>query len=191
MPQDSYIFFLRGAWDLVTAPTPSRDIVRWPRVVPMKSATDGTPRARLEVERLHRLGDAVVGRRRDAVAADTFQEAHLRARGSLVGPARVARARLGQPQGWGLPLERPSALRLSTQAFSATRADTQHLVHDAPRPLRRGRTRWMPTALGSVIRELRRGLLPARAGRRGSRGGLRAANRRVYEREKPAVGFEG
>ena len=68
----------------------------------------GTPRSYLEVKRLHRFRNPIIGRRRDAVAADALEEAHLRARGSLVDgrrPVRVARARLGQPQGWGLPVE--------------------------------------------------------------------------------------
>ena len=42
----------------------------------MKSANSGTPGSYLEVKGLHRLGDAVVGRRRDAVAADALEEAH-------------------------------------------------------------------------------------------------------------------
>ena len=51
----------------------------------MKSANNGTPQSNLEVKGLHRLGDAVVGRRRDAVAADALEEAHRvsRGRGSL------------------------------------------------------------------------------------------------------------
>ena len=100
----------------------------------MKSANSGTPRSYLEVKGLHRLGDAVVGRRRDAVAADALQEAHRvsRARGPLVDgrrPVRVARARLGQPQGWGLPVEAQRSV------FRRERVD-----HDAcgcPAPLQR------------------------------------------------------
>ena len=64
----------------------THDLVGRRRRVPMKSANSGTPRSYLEVKGLHRLGDAVVGRRRDAVAADALEEAHRgsRARGSLV-----------------------------------------------------------------------------------------------------------
>ena len=123
----------------------------------MKSANSGTPHSYLEVKGLHRLGDAVVGRRRDAVAADALEEAHLRAHGSLVDgrrPARVARARLGSPKAGGCQW-RPSGRSFDAGAFTTTRAATRHLVNDATRPLRRGRTRWMPTALGSVIWEFR------------------------------------
>ena len=95
-----------------------------------------------------------------------------------------------QGRAWGSP-KAASGCSFDAGASATTRADTQHLVNDSTRPLRRGRPRWMPTALGSDMGVQARGLLPARAGRRGSRGGLRAANRRVYEREKPAVGFEG
>ena len=52
----------------------------------MKSANNGTPQSNLEVKGLHRLGDAVVGRRRDAVAADALEEAH---RSVACGHARV------------------------------------------------------------------------------------------------------
>ena len=77
----------------------------------------GTPRSYLEVKGLHRLGDAVVGRRRDAVAADALEEAHFsvsRARGSLVDGRRPVRASTAQAC-WqptlGLPVERPSGRR--------------------------------------------------------------------------------
>ena len=84
----------------------------------MKSANSGTPRSYLEVKGLHRLGDAVVGRRRHPITADALEEAHLRARGSLVDgrrPARVARSRLGQPPRLGAASGGP-AVPLSTRA---------------------------------------------------------------------------
>ncbi len=57
---------------------------------------------------------------------------------------------------WGSPrLGAARGCSFDASASATTRADTQHLFNDSTRPLRRGRTRWMPTALGSVIRELR------------------------------------
>ena len=90
----------------------------------------------------------------------------------------------GSPKAAWAALAVPKSCSFDAGASATTRADTQHLVHDAPRPLRRGRTRWMPTALGSVIWEFRQeaSSRPGQ-GRRGSRGGPRAANRR-HMREK-------
>ena len=161
----------------------THDLVGRRRRVSMKSANDRTPRSYLEVKGLHRLGDAVVGRRRDAVAADALEEAHRcsRARGSLVDgrrPVRVARARLGQPQGWGLPVE--------AQRCLYRRERVGHDACGCPAPLQRfyataaARTHELDANRAGVcdMGVQARGLLPARAGRRGSRGGLRAAKRR-------------
>ena len=65
----------------------------------MASRDSWTPRSYLEVKGLHRLRDAVVGGRRDAVAADALEEAHRSvARWSRVRPwapgARVDGARV-------------------------------------------------------------------------------------------------
>ena len=103
-------------------------------------------------------------------------------------PARVARARLGQPQGWGLPVEAQRCL------FRRERVD-----HDAcgcPAPLQRfyataaARAHEMDANRAGVcdMGVQARGLLPARAGRRGPRGGLRAAKRRIDTRKtRPSV----
>ena len=98
---------------------------------------------------------------------------------SMGGEVRVARARLGQPQGWGLPVEAQRSL------FRRERVD-----HDAcgcPAPLQRfyataaARAHEMDANRAGVcdMGVQARGLLPARAGRRGPRGGLRVANRRA------------
>ncbi len=64
--------------------------------------------------------------------------------------------RSSQGHAWGSPrLGAARGCSFDAGASATTRADTQHLVHDAPRPLRRGRPSCMPTALGSVIWELR------------------------------------
>ena len=152
------------------------------RRVPMKSANSGTPHSYLEVKGLHRLGDAVVGRRRDAVAADALEEAHLRARGSFVDgrrPARVARARLGQPQGWGLPVEAQRSLfrreRVGHDACGCPAPRTRCYATAAARAHELDANRAGVCDMGVQAR----GLLPAATGRRRSRGGLRAAKRRT------------
>ena len=105
--------------------------------------------------------------------------------------------RASQGHAWGSPKAggcqwRPSGRSFDASALTTTRVAARHLVRGATRPLRRGRTSWMPTALGSVMGVQARGLLPARAGRRGSRGGLRAAKRRARAREtRPSVSQGG
>ena len=140
------------------------------------SLHDGTPSSHFQVKGLHRLGDAVVGRRRDAVAADALEEAHRGSRGSLVDgrrPARVAMARLGQPQGWGLPVEAQRSL------FRRERVG-----HDAcgcPAPLQRfyataaARAHELYANRAAVLiswGDPTRALLPVVAGRLGPRGEL-------------------
>ena len=122
----------------------------------MKSANSGTPRSYLEVKGLHRLGDAVVGGRRHPITADALEEAHLSR------PARRVARRSGgdrcasQGHAWGSPKAggcqwRPSGRCFDASALATTRAAARHLLHGATRPLRRWRTSWMPTALGSVM----------------------------------------
>ena len=66
-----------------------------------------------------------------------------------MGGDRCASTACWQPT-LGLPVEALAVaeeLPFDAGAFTTTRADTQHLFHDATRPLRRGRTSCMPTAL--------------------------------------------
>jgi hypothetical protein len=65
-----------------------------------------------------------------------------------------------QSHAWGSPKAggcqwRPSGRRFDAGASATTRAAARHLFNDSTQPLRRGRTSWMPTALGSVIWEFR------------------------------------
>ena len=92
-----------------------------------------TPGTHLQVKRLHRLGDAVVGRRRDAVAADALEEAHLRARGSLVD--RGARRKGTPGAAPRLPVE-ASGRSFDAGASATARAAARHLFNDSTRPLR-------------------------------------------------------
>ena len=159
----------------------------------MKSANSGTPHSYLEVKGLHRLGDAVVGRRRDAVAADALQEAHRvsRGRGSLGDREATGARRKGTPGA----APRPGAASGGPAVPLSTRARWPRRV-------------WLPGTSYAVLRDRcgadaqvganragvcdmgvqARGLLPARAGRRGPRKGLRAAKRRL-EKEKPGGRF--
>ena len=115
---------------------------------------------------------------------------HVAVGHSSIG-VRVARSRLGQPQGWGLPVKAQRLL------FRRERVD-----HDAcgcPAP----RTRCYATAAARAdemdanragvcdMGVQARGLLPARAARRGSRGGLRAAKRRTWADKTRDGGFGG
>ena len=66
-----------------------------------------------------------------------------------------------QGHAWGSPKAggcqwRPSGRSFDASALTTTRVAARHLVRGATRPLRRGRARWMPTALGSVIWEFTR-----------------------------------
>ena len=96
----------------------------------------------------------------------------------------------GSPKAGGCQW-RPSGRSFDAGAFTTTRAATRHLVNDATRPLRRGRTRWMPTALGSVIWELRK--------EASSRPGQGVAGREEgsaprtegFTKEKPDLQFHG
>ena len=68
--------------------------------------------------------------------------------------------RASQGHAWGSPKAggcqwRPSGASFDASALATTRVATQHLFNDSTQPLRRGRTRWMPTALGSVIWDFR------------------------------------
>ena len=60
----------------------------------------------------------------------------------------------GSPKAGGCPW-RPAVALFDASALATTRVATQHLFNDSTQPLRRGRTSWMPTALGSVIWEFR------------------------------------
>ena len=74
-----------------------------------------------------------------------------------MGGDRCASTACWQPT-LGLPVEALAVaeeLPFDAGALITTRAAVRHLARGATRPLRRGRTRWMPTALGSVIWESR------------------------------------
>ena len=172
----------------------------------MKSANSGTPRSYLEVKGLHRLGDAVVGGRRHPITADALEEAHLSR------PARRVARRSGgdrcasQGHAWGSPKAggcqwRPSGRCFDASALATTRAAARHLLHGATRPLRRGRTSWMPTALGSVIWEFRQeassqpgqGVAGREEGSAPRNGGLERIkpDRRFHRETAPSIGLRG
>ena len=106
-------------------------------------------------------------------------------------PVRVARARLGQPQGWGLPVEAQRCLfrreRVGHDACGCPAPRTRCYATAAARAHEMDANRAGVCDMGVQAR----GLLPARAGRRGSRGGLRAAKRRPRGERKPDRRFRG
>ena len=60
--------------------------------------------------------------------------------------------RASQGHAWGSPKAggcqwRPSGPSFDASALATTRVAARHLFNDSTQPLRRGRTRWMPTAL--------------------------------------------
>ena len=106
-------------------------------------------------------------------------------------PVRVARARLGQPQGWGLPVEAQRSL------FRRERVD-----HDAcgcPAPLQRfyataaARAHEMDANRAGVcdMGVQARGLLPAAAGRWNRREGSVVRKEGLAGRQNPGGGFGG
>ena len=95
-----------------------------------------TPGTHFQVKGLHRLGDAVVGRRRDAVAADALEEAH-RSRVASLGDREATGARRKGTPGAAprLPVE-ASGRSFDAGASATARAAARHLFNDSTRPLR-------------------------------------------------------